>query len=255
MPSPVFLSARHQAASFETEAEMTDVAIRVARDTWWRSPDRLDFVATEVVAGGARADAVGVSFDTKAVRRRISHGIAPLTEWTAIVCTSLCGQGATVSEIMELTGLTRSGAGRSLGVAVDHGAVVRDGRRFSEADAWETPVREAVAVELKLRDWQKGLSQTIRYRQWADASWLILGATASHAAARAAMPNGVGLLRLTPEGRVQRGRVARYQRPRNRLERIWIEEQALKQALAAGWRPDAREHSSSLEGAPAFALC
>lgn len=255
MPSSVFLSPRHQPTSFETEAEMTDVAIRVARDTWWRSPERLDFVAKEVVSGGARADAVGVSFDKKAVRRRLDEGIVPLTEWTAIVCTCLCDQGATVSEIVELTGLSRSGAGRSLGVAVEHGALVRDGRHFCESDSWETPVRHAVAVELKLRDWQKGLSQTVRYRQWADASWLILGATASHAAARDAMPNGVGLLRLTPEGQVQRGRVARYQRPRNQLERIWIEEQTLKQAMIAGWRPEPRERSSTLVGAPAFALC
>lgn len=228
---------------------MTDVAIRVAGATWWRSPERLNFVATEVVAAGARADAVGVSFDESAVLRRSKVGVVPLTKWTAIVCASLCGDGATVSEIMERTGLSRSGASRSLGVALAHGALVREGRSFRISESWESPVRLAVAVELKLRDWQKGLYQTLRYREWADASWLILGAT-DLAAARSSMPNGVGLLRLTPEGRVQRARVARQQRPRNRLERIWIGEQALKQALAAGWRADARERSSR----PASAL-
>lgn len=255
MPSSVFLSPRHQPASFETEAEMTDVAIRVACDTWWPSSERLDFIATEVVAAGARADAVGVSFDKKAVRRRLDEGIVPLTEWTAIVCTTLCDQGATVTEIVERTGLSRSGASRSLGIAVDHGALIRDGRHFCGTDSWETPVQYVVAVELKLRDWQKGLAQTMRYRQWANSSWLILGATTRLASVRDAMPNGVGLLRLTPEGQVQRGRVARYERPRNLLERIWVEEQTLKQAIASGWRPEARERSSKFAGESALALC
>lgn len=233
---------------------MTGVAIRVANDTWWRSRERLDFVATEVVASGARADAVGVSFDDKVIRRRLDLGIAPLTEWTAIVCACLCRDGATVGEIVSHTGLSRSGANRSLGVALAHGALVRDERRFRISRDWDNPLRLAVAVELKLRDWQKGLSQTIRYRRWADASWLILGA-ANLAVPRTAVPSGVGLLRLTPDGQAQRGRIARRRRPSNALERIWVGEQAFMQALASGWRPEATERSSMPLGDAAFAMC
>lgn len=244
MPQSVILSARRPATSFATEAEMTSVAVDVAADIWWRSGDSLDFVATEIVASGAIADVVGASLDAGAVRRRIDDGITPLTDWTAIVCSSLCADSATVGEVVDYTGLSRSGASRSLSLAADHGALIRDGRHLILNEAWETPVRTVVAAELKLRDWQKGLLQAARYRGWADASWLILGATSSLRAAKAAAPSGVGLLRLTPEGQVQKGRTARWRRPTSSLERIWIGEQILSQALAAGWRPQVRAPSA-----------
>lgn len=232
---------------------MTTSAAELANDTWWRSPERLDYIAREVVAPGAIADLVAASFDEAVVRRRLDEGITPLTDWTAIICTSICEDATTVGDVIDYTGLSRSGASRSLSLAVEHGALVRDGRHFQVGDAWESPLRAAVAAELKLRDWQKGLAQAARYRRWADASWLILGATSTLDAVKTALPSGVGLLRLTPEGQVQRGRVARRRRPAAPLERIWIGEQILRQALASGWRPELTAPAARRLGAPAFA--
>jgi hypothetical protein len=252
MPSSVFLSARRQPSPFTAEADMTAVAINLAEQAWWRSNEPVDFVATEVVASGAIADVVSASFDNDAVRRRTEARVEPLTDWTAIVCASLCN-GAALGDVVDYTGLSRSGASRSLSLAVEHGVVAREGRRFQLTGSWENPVRRVVAAELKLRDWQKGLAQARRYRRWADASWLILGATTGLDPVKREMPSGIGLLRLTPEGQVQQARVARAGRPTNALERIWIGEQILKQALADGWRPEFRAPAARLSGASAFA--
>jgi hypothetical protein len=253
MASSLFLSARRKPSSFATEADMTAVAIQVAEAAWWRTGEQLDFVGTEVVASGAIADVVATSFDHPAVRRRAKAQIEPLTDWTAIVCASLCREQAAIAKIVDCTGLSRSGASRSLSLAVEHGVVVREGRRFQLADGWESPVTRVVAAELKLRDWQKGLAQAKRYRRWADSSWLILGATAGLDAPNHETPNGIGLLRLTPEGQVQRARLGRVRKPTNALERIWVGEQILRQALAAGWRPALRAPAARLSGAPVLA--
>lgn len=253
MPSSVFLSTRRQPPSFTAEADMTAAAMELAEQTWWRSTEKLDFFATEVVASGAIADVVAGSFDDAAVRRRMDAQVEPLTDWTAIVCASLCRDRAAIADVVDYVGLSRSGASRALAVAVDHGVIVREGRRFQLTDDWENPVCKLVAAELKLRDWQKGLAQVKRYRRWADASWLILGATSGLEPVKREIPNGVGLLRLTPDGQVQRARVARMGKPTNALERIWAGEQVLKQALAHGWRPEFTAPAARLSGAPAFA--
>jgi hypothetical protein len=254
MPSSVFLSARRQPSPFASEADMTAIAIGVAQQTWWRSSEQLDFLATEVVASGAIADVVAASFDTASVLRRARANLSPLTDLTAIVCASFCHEPTAVGDVVDYTGLSRSGASRSLGLAVECGALVRDGRRFVVNDGWESPVHTVVAAELKLRDWQKGLAQAVRYRRWADASWLILGATTTLESAKEAAPSGIGVLRLTTEGQVQKARVARWRRPTNLIERIWVGEQILKQALAAGWRPELKAPATTFAGAPAFAL-
>jgi len=237
---------------FAFEAEMTAVAAAGWR-CWWPGQRPPDFVAVEVVAPGATADLVAGAFDYVAVGARRSAGIEPVTDWTGLLCAFTCATARTATEVAGAVGLSTSGARRSLAVAVASGAVLRDGRHFTVNPAWRPALTRLVAVELKLRDWQKGLVQAQRYRRWADASWLILGA-ASLAPAAAAPEAGVGLARLGRDGAWAKLRTAKRVRPTYALERRWAEEQVLAQALRAGWRLDrVTAPGATFVGAPAVA--
>lgn len=201
---------------------------------WWGGERAPDFVAAEVVAPGATADLAAGAFDHAAVAARRAGAVEPLTDWTSLLCAFACGTSATATEVANVVGLSTSGARRSLAAATASGAVLRDGRYFAVNPAWRPALTRLVAVELKLRDWQKGLAQASRYRRWADASWLILGA-ASLAPAVAAHEPGVGLARLGQDSRWAKARTAKRARPSYALERRWAEEQVLAQALNAGW--------------------
>lgn len=239
---------------FASEAEMTTVAAAAWR-RWWLGERKPDFIAAEVVAPGAIADLVAGSFDYEAVAARHAADVWPLTDWSSLLCALACRRPSTANEVALAVGLSSSGARRSLKTATAHGALLRDGRHVILNDHWRPAVTRLVALELKLRDWQKGLVQAARYRTWADASWLILGATALTHASRATREAGVGLARLSPSGAWANAHGAMRRRPGFALERRWAEEQVLAQALRAGWRPEqVREPAATYPGELAVAV-
>jgi len=229
--------SRRPLLPFPCEADMTAVAA-TNWSHWWPGERSPDFIAAEVVAPGAIADLVGGAFDYDALAARRAADIAPLTDWSSLLCALACRQPLTAAEVALLVGLSASGARRSLTSATASGALLRDGRHFMLNSDWRPAVTRIVAVELKLRDWQKGLLQAARYRRWADASWLILGATPAGPAEPTSRQAGVGLARLGPDGGWDKAAPAKRARPTFVVEHRWAEEQVLAQALVAGWRLD-----------------
>jgi hypothetical protein len=251
-PSPVRnqRSAREAVVPFASEAAMTAVAC-CAWSAWWPLESAPDFVAVEVVAPGATADLAAASLDAQAIAVRHASGITPLTDWTSLACAVRCRRPLTANDVAAEVGLSRSGAHRALALACEAGALIRSERRFALHPQWQPVVRRLVAVELKLRDWQKGLAQAVRYRRWADASWVILGATGVSHASASSRKAGIGLARMSPDGEWMEAHKAKHRRPSIPLERRWAEEQILAQAL----RADARPHEiRALQATPAGEL-
>lgn len=221
---------------------------------WWPGERSPDFIAAEVVAPGAIADLVAGAFDYDALAARRAADIAPLTDWSSLLCALACRQPLTANEVAVAVGLSSSGARRSLTTATASGALLRDGRHFTLNHGWRPAMTRLVAVELKLRDWQKGLLQAARYRRWADASWLLLGATAVRQAEPNSRQAGVGLARLGRNGGWDKAAGPKRARPTYGVERRWAEEQVLAQALGAGWRLDLlRAPEATFAGVPAVA--
>lgn len=220
---------------------------------WWPGERPPDFIAAEVVAPGAIADLAAGVFDYDAVAARRAADIAPLTDWSSLVCALACTQPFTANEVALAVGFSSSGARRSLAIATTRGALLRDGRHFVLNKNWRSAMTRLVALELKLRDWQKGLVQAARYRRWADASWLILGATAVGHAEPSSRQAGVGLARLGRDGGWDKAATAKRARPTYGVERRWAEEQVLAQALRDGWPLDLRAGEATFADVPAVA--
>lgn len=219
--------------AFVSEEAMTSRAID-RRSSFWGSGLPCEFAAVEAVGLGAVADVVLVSFDRRAATSRDVHGIRPITDWTTLGCVLACrGRSLGYSELAPILGVSESTVRRACGLALASGAVVRhDG--FRTHPDWRPVARRLVALELKLRDWARGLGQAWCYSRWADASWLVLGASAPDTAVAAAAEAGVGLGRLGADGSVNvLGKPARQRRFDER-QRIWIGEQILAQYEAVG---------------------
>lgn len=225
--------------SFETEAAMTDQAIARA-GAFWRGAAPFDAVALEAVGPGAVADVVFAGFDRGALAARDAHGILPVTDWTTLGCVLACRSRAlALRELAGVLGTSESTVRRATGLAVAAGALVRGDDGFRTHRAWRPVARRLVAVELKLRDWAHGLGQASRYRDWADTSWLVLGASEAPSATAASAAAGIGLARLGADGSVRV--LARPVRQRDFAlrERVWIGEQALAQAMSSITAPAA----------------
>lgn len=230
---PVPLRRRKPQPPFPTEAAMTGEAI-ASRSAFWRSVLPCDFAALETVGPGAVADVVLVSFDSAALEARETNGITPIVDWTTLGCVLACRDGQrTNRELTALLAVSDSTARRATALAVAAGALTRDGNAFAAHPDWRPPARRLVAVELKLRDWPHGLAQAVRYRDWADASWLVLGATDGMNAVDEAQAAGVGLARLGADGTKRVFLKPRRQNVFDARVRAWIGEQALLQAETA----------------------
>lgn len=218
---------------------MTERAIDCAQ-AFWGGMAPFDAVALEAVGPGAVADVVFAGFDRAALAAREAHGILPITDWTTLSCVLACRSRVVAGrDLASFLGVSESTARRATGLALAAGALVRGDDGFVTHRAWRPVNRRLVAVELKLRDWTHGLAQAARYRDWADTSWLVLGATDAPVAVAHAVAAGVGLARLGADGRVRVLARPSRQRAFALKERVWIGEQALAHVASAITAPAA----------------
>lgn len=229
---------------------MTTVAIKRS-GSFWRSVLPCDYAAAEAVGVGAIADVVLVSFDRAVVGAREKHGILPVTDWTTLNCVLACrGRSLGTRALAATLGVSETTARRATGLALASGALVRDAVGFTTHPQWRPAARRLVALELKLRDWPRGLDQASYYSEWADASWLVLGASDADGAGAAAVEAGIGLARLGADGCVHVIAKPTRQRRFEERDRIWIGEQALAQYAAdAVTRPAATSRGASAAAA------
>jgi hypothetical protein len=163
----------------------------------------------------------------------------------------------TTSELAATCRVSPSGVRRAIGVAVERGALVREGRlKYRTHRAWGPGAARVVAVELKLQDWPAALDQAHAYSRWANAAWVLLARTPPTAALAAAAEEGIGVAVLSPSGEVALlARPAARRRPAQRWAAIWASEQVLARAVRAGFRSsDAAEPVKARRAMPAGAV-
>jgi hypothetical protein len=218
---------------FSLESEMTLPAITATRD-WWAGRARIDAVACEIVGPGGIADLVGVRFDQQAIDDRRGSGIEPVIDALALQMVMATRRRAmTTRQLADLFHVSRSGARWAIRIAIGRGAMIDTGGLVRAHPDWRPAAQRLVAVELKLHDWRRALSQASTYQSWANAAWIVLARSPGPQAITAVREAGIGLGCLTDD----RVRVLARPRNRERLRQgdwtsVWAGEQVLAEVKA-----------------------
>jgi hypothetical protein len=216
---------------------MTGLATAASR-WWWGGRREPDFIAAEIVGPDAIADLAAVRFDHRRLQERAAAGIQPVVDVLALrVVLAARRRAMTTSELAATCRVSPSGVRRAVSVAVERGAVLREGRlKYRTHPAWGPSAARVVAVELKLQDWPGALDQAHAYSRWANAAWMLLARTPPAEAVAVAAAEGIGAAVLSPSGEVALlARPAPRRRPAQRWAAIWASEQLLARAMRAGF--------------------
>lgn len=194
-----------------------------------------EVVAEEVDAGHGIADLVGgVSGPTYLDVDPESLVIDELQ----LLLMQRCATGAHIDELREWApwgwrGLCR----RALEPLVDRGLLVTDGDVITTVAEPRNPFVEVVAVELKLRDWRRGLAQAGGYRLFANRTYLALPAErVTPETCAEAERNLVGVLAIDYQGDVEVAAECVSREPLRPRGRDLVVQRALAGAAAPGTR-------------------
>lgn len=223
---------------FRREADMLRPALDAAHH-WWGARMPPTVFANEVVGPDAIADVVAVRLGHEAALARHSAGIHPVVDRLAVAAVLQARRVArTTADLAALCRVGLSGMRRAVALAIDAGALVREGRRHVRAHpAWTPATSRIVAVELKRDNALAALDQAGAYARWANVAWVVLGRFPSERAIEEARIRGVGMAMLEVNGTWCT--IARP-RPQRRPQDPWAAAWAAEQALASGsWLPAA----------------
>ena len=139
---------------------------------------------------------------------------------------------------MTSTGMSRPAA---LRVLVDLGLadlVQRDGEAIQLRAASTVPFKHVIAIEAKLHDWGRALTQAYRNRQFATQSWVVLDAhcSVSKVAIDAFKQAGVGLATCSTTGQLRFYVKARTMRPVS-PQRSWVAQAVIARSQRQALRP------------------
>lgn len=132
-------------------------------------------VTREFPGGRGVADIVAVTRWQEDLQRRIAMPIPFLRNETdcAVVAAFAPNQTRTVRSVGKRLGMSEEQVARRVRALVETGHVHAHGSGFRRADGLE-PIGRAYALEAKVNDWQKGISQALRYSMWCDAAAVVL---------------------------------------------------------------------------------
>lgn len=140
-------------------------------------PGASDGVAIAREFPGARgvADVVAVTRWHDALRKRLSMPQTFLRNETdcAVVAALSSNQTRSVGSIGKRLGMSDEQVVRRARALVATGHVKARGSGFRRAPGLE-PIGRSYALEAKVNDWQKGISQALRYSTWCDAAAVVL---------------------------------------------------------------------------------
>jgi hypothetical protein len=217
---------------FATEAALVETfatAIRRGCPKGWS-------LLREIDAGVGVADLVlaprpAASADLRLLRR-VPPRLAPLfAPTTARRVRSIQG-------FMASTGMSRPAALRVLGDLTLPGLVLRDGEAVQLRAASSAPFKHVIAIEAKLYDWGRALTQAYRNRQFATQSWVVLDAhySVSKVAIDAFKQAGVGLVACSRTGQLHFYVKAKTMRPVS-LQRSWVAQAVIARSQRQALRP------------------
>ena len=184
------------------ESEMTEPVLE-QWSQWWGelAPDAL---ACEISGPGAIADLVAVEFSEQLAERQ-AQGILPIDDFSALQVLLLLKENPLTNvQLAAQLHLSRSAITMALRQCLERGAVRKlSGWRYQALPQWQLGVRRMVAVELKLRAWQKALDQAFYYQRWANEVWIVLAKEVGRSAEAAITETGTGLAYLDGELRLK----------------------------------------------------
>lgn len=133
------------------------------------------YLSREVVGPRGIADLVATTRAEPGLRIRQELGLAPLTNPSdvAVVAATKARRTLTVASIALHLGLSTEQVVRRAASLVSRGYLIRVGNGIRRAEGI-SPLGRAYALEAKVNDWQKGLSQALRYGAWCDATAVAL---------------------------------------------------------------------------------
>lgn len=132
-------------------------------------------IAREFPGGRGVADVVAVTRWQHELQRRIAMPQPFLRSETdcAVAATLSPNQTRTSHSVSKRLGMSEEQVIRRARSLVATGHAVAHGSGFRRARGLE-PIGRSYALEAKVSDWQKGISQALRYSTWCDAAAVVL---------------------------------------------------------------------------------
>jgi hypothetical protein len=147
-------------------------------NTMWNNTDRVNHVALEeFAAGDGISDLTVFSFDQRAIESRLKGFNDPITGKFAVkVLIAVLNGSSTIEQIAKSTGVKSE---RTILTILDTlsstGFVKSTSKGYvSEYDLSILEGDRILAIEAKVKDWKSGVRQAMRYKEYADYSYLAI---------------------------------------------------------------------------------
>lgn len=170
-------------------------------------------VVEELDSDAGVADLVGAVLAPSAADAAID--VTPVVDVLQLSVLDRCSSGATEQELREWapSGWRRLRS-RAVDPLVDLGMITVSDGWFHTATQPSNPFDELVAVELKLRAWNRGIAQAGAYRTFANRTWVAVPAARITAALIGhAAHNTVGVLAIHRDGSIEEIAAASSRKP------------------------------------------
>jgi len=187
-------------------------------------------------AGVGVADIVVASKPAAVADLRLLRSVP--TRLAPLFASATARKVRSIQAFMASTGMSRPAALRVLGDLTASGLVQRDGETVQLRAATAAPFKHVVAIEAKLYDWGRALTQAYRNRQFATQSWVVLDAhyLASKVAIDAFKQAGVGLAACSITGQLDFYVKASTTRPVS-PQRLWVAQAVMARSPRQALRP------------------
>ena len=137
--------------------------------------DKGVIISSEFPGPRGVADLIAITQPFDGLRSRLQLGLPFLENLTDCVVVAATSPNRVRSSrtVATSTGMSLEQAERRLRSLVAEGYLARAGGGFVRNPAL-VPIGKAYALEAKINDWRKGLSQAVRYSSWCDAAAVVL---------------------------------------------------------------------------------
>lgn len=144
---------------------------------------------SELSSGFGIADIVFYRLDTKVVRKRIAERFPPIESFDLIKIITLLNlikaKTINLTSLKKILPPSRETREEIISFLIEKNFLVPNKRSktdFKKGLTYKIGLKEIIAIEAKLRNWQRGLYQAYRYRQYANKSYLALHSKYVHRA-------------------------------------------------------------------------
>jgi DNA-binding Lrp family transcriptional regulator len=176
-----------------------------------RRQKHLALVLGSLTLGAGRPDILLASFDEHVTRlSKVDRHARALLPYLQLA------RPASAKTLARRLGLSVKSVDRALAQLVEARIATQKRTTYSLSRRWQTIIPDIVAVEIKVGNWRRGLSQAARNRIFAHRSYLGLPETVARRVKTDKLFRtfGVGIIGIAPSGRVHIVKAARRTRPK-----------------------------------------